>query len=336
MTLAFGVSATIGSLRYDTHLTILRITLGMAPSAGSATMVLPPSVRIDAEVDDEVEVSLQGERDSVPVFGGVVQRVDFGVDCVAIVAVDALGRLAGTRPGRTYEQQSAGNVIRGFGSDLGLSVDVGENGPDLLSYVADQGRTALEHAARLASWSGAYAVGEADGSLAVKAVPSGPADRALRYGREIIALQVRGGATQPDVVWAGSGPAGNVSAPTAHLQTTGVLPDGAPAPAARSIRRAAPALRTPSAASDAISATATRNAARRATVTCWLQPEIRPGTLLEIADAPMPDGLGPWFVTSVVHELGPGPRGSTRLAAEQLGDGGGLLGQLLGALGGLL
>lgn len=336
MTLMFGASATIRTLRYDSHLTSLRIDLGLAPAAGSASMVIPSMVRVDAEVDDDVEISMTGESGPVPVFGGVVRRIEHAVDHVSMTAIDGLGRLAAARPGQTYEQQSAGNIVRAFCSDLGVPVGPVEDGPDLVTYVADQGRTALEHVARLACWSGAYAVGDVDGSLAVRPVPSGSADRALRYGREITALRVRDVAPGPDLIWAGSGPAANVASPDAHLQTATAVPEGAPGPSARAVRRPAPALRTPSAASDAISASAIRNAKRTAIIACWLQPEIRPGAVIEVADGPMPDALGPWFVTGVVHELGPGPRGTTRLAAEQLGDASDLLGQLLGALGSLL
>lgn len=336
MTLTFGASATIGSLRYDTHLVDLRVSMGLGPSAGSASMTIPSGVRVEAVVGDAVELSLQSNGESIDTFGGVVHRIDRSVGRVTILAVDALGRLAAIRPGQTYERQSAGDVISAFASDGGIDTGAIESGPQLLVYVADQGRTALEHTARLSAWSGAFATGEADGSLAVRPLPSGPADLALRYGREIRSIRVRDTAPLPDVVWAGSGPAGNVSEPTAHLHTTTVLPDGAPTPGPRTVRRAAPALRTPSAASGAIEGTAIRNGSAVATVRCWLQPQIRPGTTFEIADAPMPDSLGPWFATTVEHELGPGPRGSTRITAQRLTEGGGLLGGLLGALGGVL
>jgi hypothetical protein len=202
--------------------------------------------------------------------------------------------------------------------------------------VADQRRTALEHTARLADWAGAYATSDPDGALVLRPLPVGPAELALRYGREVAALEVRAVQPAPDRALSGVGPAGNVGAPNAHLQTTSVVPDSVPEPGPRTIRQPAQALRTPSSVTDATVATATRNPDARVTATAWLQPEIRPGVMVEIADAPQPDSVGPWFVTGVVHEIGPGPRGVTHFQGESLADGVGLLGQILGAIGGLL
>lgn len=336
MVLSFGSSTTVGNLRYDTHSTHLRIRQGLAPRAGSARVMLPPSVRVDAAAGDDVSVLVDAEETEVATFGGVVQRIERSVDRTTIVAGDALARLAWARPGATFEQQSAGAVIRALATAADVPAGSIEDGPALVVYVADQGRTALEHVGLLSSWSGAYAISDAEGSLLVPAVPTGRADLALRFGREIESLHVRAVSPSPDVVWIGSGPAGSASAPNAHLQTTEVLPDSAPDPGPRTIRIPGPSLRTPSAATDATLATATRNPSRRLSATCWLQPGIRPGALIEVADAPQPESSGPWFVTDVVHEIGPGPRGVTRLEADALGDGGSLLGDLLGAIGSLL
>ncbi len=332
MTLVFGAVATLGSLRYDTHVTTARVSLGLAPRAGSTRVTLSPHVRVDAEPGDDASLLLHGERADVETFSGVVVAVDRDLDRTTVTLVDALGRLARSRPGTTFEQQTAAAIIAALADEEGIPTGSIEADTELLSYVADQGRTALEHTARLAGWAGAWASSAPDGGLTVAPLPTGPAERALRYGREIAALRVRRRETDADVVWAGSGPAGNVAAPDAHVHTTTVLPDGAPGPAPRTRRVPAPALRTPAAATDAIAAAATRNSGARLVATCWLQPEIRPGASIEIADAPQPDSLGPWFVTSVTHQLGPGPRGVTRIEADRLDQGGGLLDDLGGLL----
>lgn len=336
MTLSFGVSVTLGSLRYDSHVVNLRVALGLAPRPGTATVVLPPSVRVDAAPGDEASLILHGESADVPTFGGVILRVDRSLDQTIVTIGDGLARLAAIRPGTTFEEQSVANIVSSIAAAAAIPTGALDADTELLTYVADQGRTALEHTARLAAWAGSFATSAADGAVELAPLPTGPADRALRYGREIAGLQVRQLQPRPDTVWIGSGPAGSVSAPNAHLHTTSVLPDSAPAPSARTVRRPAPALRTPAAATDAIAATSTANPSRRLNATCWLQPETRPGDLIEIADAPQPDSLGPWFVTSVVHEVGPGARGITNIEADALADGGGLLAGLLGAIGGLL
>lgn len=336
MTLAFGSSITLGSLRYDSHTIALRLTLALAPRAGSAQIVLPAGVRVDAGPGDAAAVVLHGEEADVPTFAGVVLRVDRSLGQTSVTAGDALARLAAVRPGSTFEQQSAADVIRNMADAAAIPTGSLDASTDLLAYVADQGRTALEHTARLAEWAGSFATSDAEGALELRPFPTGPADLALRYGREIATLQVRVRQPEPDVVWSGSGPAGNVSAPDAHLQTTRPLPDGVPAPGPRTVRVAAPSLRTAAAATAAGESTARRNAGARLRATCWLQPVIRPGMSIEIADAPRPDASGPWFVTSVVHEVGPGGRGVTFIEADALTAGGGPFAGLLGAVGGLL
>ncbi len=335
MTLAFGATVTLGSLRYDRHATGLRLQLGLAPRAGTARITLPPQVRVDAEPGDDVVVLLDGEEPDVATFGGVVLRVDRGLDRTTVVAGDALARLAAIRPGTTFQQQRVADVVGAMADAAGIPTSRLDADTDLLTYVADQGRTALEHTAILAGWAGAVATSDADGSLRLLGLPTGPADLALRHGRELAALEVRQRQPAPDLVLTGLGPAGNVSAPDAHLETVAALPDGAPDAGDRTIRAAAPALRTPDGVTAATTAAATRNASSTMRATCWLQPGIRPGASVEIADATQPGGAGPWFVTSVVHDLGPRGAGSTRLAGQALADGGGLLAGLLGAIGGL-
>jgi hypothetical protein len=140
------------------------------------------------------------------------------------------------------------------------------------------------------------------------------------------------------VILTGNGPAGNASDPRAQLQSIATLPDPAPGPDAHTIRVAAQALRTPSAASSANQAHARHNGAARLSAACWLVPGLRGGTTVEIADAPTPDSAGPWLLTRVVHTVGPGPAGRTTFEAisTATAGGSGLLDLLVGAVGSLL
>lgn len=305
------LAATIGSLSYDGNISEAHVTLALAPGVGSARLVLPRDLEVSAAPGDDVKVTLGDEK----VFTGTVHSIRRGLDRTVLLCGDTAAKLAAVRTGATFEQQSAAAIIKALaGGDAGtVDADL-----DLATYVAHQGRTALEHVTTLARWAGAIATTNADGKLDVRPFPSPPADAALRYGREIAELRVIQPATQASLVFAGSGPAGNSSAADARLQTTGVVPDSADGPSATAIRVPAPALRTPGAATGATDALAKYNGAPRLTALCWLVPTLRAGATVEIADSPN-DATGPWLVTRAEHRVGPGPRGTTTLAATGIG-----------------
>jgi len=336
--LTFGASATIGDLRYDQNISEVQVSLALAPGIGSARIVLPRDLRVDASPGDEVEVQLRGEaEDPVQVFTGTVQSVRRGMAQITVLCGDATTALAAIRTGATFEQQSASAVIEALAREAGISIGSVDVDLELATYVAHQGRTALEHVSTLSAWAGGVVSTNPEGAIEVRQFPSPPADTALRYGREIAELSVVTPARAADVVFAGSGPAGSASAPDVRKLTTGIIPDGAPGPSGDAVRLAAPALRTPGAASGAAEAAAARNGVPRLLARCWLVPSLRGGTTVEIADAPVGDAQGPWIITRVRHKVGPGARGVTTFEASNMeASSGGLLGLLLGAIGSLL
>jgi hypothetical protein len=337
--LTFGATATIGSLRYAAGIAGIRITLAIGPGVGSARIMLPRDLRVDARADDDVQISLTGESgEEIDVFTGTVYAVSRALDQTTVICGDAAAALAAIRPGSTFEQQNASAVVTALTREAGVRAGSVDLDIDLPCYVADQGRTAWEHVTTLAGWGDAIAAVAGDGTVEVRPFPSPPADVALRYGREIAELSIAAMAPAADLIFAGNGPAGSSSDPRAQLQTTGTLPDGAPGPDANTVRVPAPALRIPAAAANASQAYAKHNGAARLRAACWLVPELRPGTAVEIADAPTPDSAGPWLLTRVIHQIGPGPAGRTSFEAINMHSTGGsdLLGQLAGALGSLL
>jgi hypothetical protein len=337
--LSFGATATIGSLRYTGGIAAIRITLAIGPGVGSARISIPRDLRVDAKPGDDVTIALTGEsREEVTAFTGSVSAVHRALDQTVVLCGDACAALAAIRTGSTFEQQDARAIANALAREAGVGTGTVDLDLDLACYVADQGRTALEHLTVLAGWSGAFVTAAADGTVVVRKFPSPPADTALRYGREIAELGLTANASAAEVIWTGNGPAGNGSDPRAQLQSTGTLPDGAAGPAARTIRVAAPALRTPSVTASANQAYASHNGAARLTAKCWLVPGLRAGTAVEIADAPTPESTGPWLVTRVVHTVGPGPAGRTTFDAVSMATagGGGLLDLVAGAVGSLL
>ena len=337
--LAFGVTATLGTLRYDGGIASARLETALAPGVGSARLTLPRELREESAPGDDVVVDLLGESgEPTQTFLGTVRAVTRSTSATSVLCSDASGALSLSRPGASYDQRTAKGIIEAMARDAGAMVGALDVDLALVGYIADQRRTAWEHIARIAAWAGAIATTDAEGRVVVTPTPSPPAARALRYGREIATLRVaaRHGTIEGALAFVGSGPAGGAEAPDARIQTTATLPEDLAPPSAALVRRPAQALRTPAAAS-AATAAARGASTRRLFAECWLVPEIRAGATIEIADAPHDEAQGPWLVTRAVHEVGPGPRGRTRIEATGLAAaGGGLFGAAIAAVGGLL
>lgn len=342
MSRTIGVVATLGGRRYDTHAALVRVGLALLPAPNRA-LVLLPAVADAPEPGDDAKLELDDGDGLQTVLTGHVAGVRGDEDTVAVTLADAGALLAATRPGSTADRQDAGAVVRSIAAAAG--VDIGDLALDLglATYVAGQRRTGAEHVALLAGLGGCLARVDADGRLAVITRPGGPPDVALRWGREISSYQVtRMPAAAFRTVPVGSGSAGSADADGALRPSTSPRRGDAGGPAADTVLEPVPLLRSPTAVASADSAATQSSAAAalRLQATSWLQPQLRPGVVVEVSGAP--DGLngGPWLVAAVTHELDPRSGGSTRLLAQTAGadvpGGSGLLATAAGAVGGLL
>jgi prophage tail gpP-like protein len=333
-----GVDLRFGNLRYESHAVALTADLGLLPGVNHIHCRLPAGLRFEATPGDVAEIALDNGETQAEVLTGIVHSVSRSPSGIEIVAVDAGARLAAIRPAKTFNAVTAVEVIRDLAAEAGAELGPATLTPEPLAvYLADQARSGAEHVANLAMIAGGIAFVEADGKLAVQARPQPPASAALRYGRELIEVATQDLQDPPNLALIGFGPAGAGGDPRALLSATEAIEGDAEAAAADSLWRPAPVLRSPAAQRAATGEARARRAARskRMSATCWLQPQLRPGRMIEVQD--LPEGLsgGPWLLTSVVHSVDRGRGGRTRFEAVS-GEGGGLLGALTGAIGGLL
>jgi len=300
-------SVVLGGQRWTAQLSTVEVRLAMAPMVDVAMVRLPAAAPVSADLDDPVEIELDGGEGADSVFTGSVHTIRRELSAITVTALNGGGRLAQHRPATTYEQITAANLIRSLCSDVEVSTGELDTGVSLAYYAADPGRNALEHIARVAGWGGALVRFDADGRLGSTVVNAVQAELALRYGRELLALdQARTAAPVTSFVVAGEAGASSHSAAPALRATTdffgGSRPDG---PSATSRWRFEPALRTAAAASTAGAALDRSYRASRscAGFTAMLVPKLRPGTVLEIQD--LPDGLdgGPYWVDRVSHRM---------------------------------
>ncbi len=337
-------SVTLGNLQYTEQAVSIAATLTLLPGVNSVTVTLPAGVRFEATSDDDGVLELDsGDADgagAATILTGKVRSVRRTPHTAEVTIGDAGAELARVRPAGTYEKSSAADVIRALAGDASASVASIDIDLPLAAYVAHQSRTAAEHIATLAVWGGGLAGVNGAGELFVMQLPEGQPELALRWGRELIDYEVRElPVSSAKRLRIGFGTAGSESAPDALRPSVDPLPADASAPGTDAIWVAAPALRVPKAAATASAAADAFAAAagKRVRARCYVQPQLRPGTVIEVQD--MPDGLsgGPWIITRVTHRLRPAYGGLTTFEAVT-GEGGGLgdlLAAALGALGSL-
>lgn len=320
----------------------IELVLNAAPLVDVMKVKLPVIAPLQADLDDDVELTLNSGESEEKVFTGIVQAVRRGFSSIEVRAINAGGLLSRYCPAVTYENVTTATVARNLCSDAGVSTGSLETGSELTFYVADPARTAWQHIHRVCSWSGMLVSVSADNKVESRIVNATQADVALRFGREIMELgRTRSAAQLKTFVVAGESGADTASAPEAHRPVTDFFAGNRPDPPSPTVTWTwLPALRTASAAATAGAArkrvyTAT---ADRGVFTAFLQPKLRPGVVLEVQD--LPDGLtdGPVWIYSVRHVLS--PRGAvTRVEYFKGGDSFdplALLGSLAGAIGGLL
>lgn len=330
---------TVGNRLYEEQILAVRLRRTRAPGLDRLEVVLPLATTFDAAPGDDCALTLDGgDADggggAAEVFTGRMTEVRRRGDALHLTAHNGGLALARYRPVGAFEQIGLDEVIQNFCSDAGVDVAMDVEAPVLALYAADGHGTALQEIARLAGLAGAAASFDGSGTLHVTE-NGGPDDElALRYGRELLQVEIAEGRQPDDAITIVGEGAGNPQAPEARWLTTDFLAGSAPASGVSARRRRVPELRDSGDTEAAATALAARRsaAARPIRLGTWLMPTLAPGMRLEIADLPDPLALEECRVTQIVSTLARGGRAETQVWATGTPDTGGLL----GALGGLL
>lgn len=331
-------SIRIGNQEWTEQVIGIDLSLGAAPLTDSARIRFPAVAPLQADPGDDIEVTLDSGEKREKVYAGVIDFLGRGPSTTVVRSCNAGGLMARTRPAVTFERITAGNVIRGLCDEAGVEAGAIENGSSLAFYAADPARTAWEHAAQVAAWSGASVTVSSDNRVEAGVTDAAQAEFALRYGRELLDFSLD--SQQPLITTfatAGESGVGDFASPDALRLSadffSGNRPQG-PGPGAS--WRSRPGLRTTDAAAAAAAArqrlyNSTREGGR---LTAFLQPHLRPGTIIELQDLPRGLSAPPLWVRRVEHALS--ARGAlSRIAFAQGGDSFDPL-ALLGSLGGAL
>jgi hypothetical protein len=332
---------TIAGQKWTQQAIAIDLRLAAGPQLDRLTVTFPAEAPLEAAPDDPVTLELDGGEGGETVFTGVVATIRRGLDRIVVTGSGALGQLALYRPATTFENVSAGTVIRNLADDAGVATADIADGVMLRFYVADPSRNAAEHASRLAAWSGAMLAATGDGSIAATIIDATQADIALRYGRELTGFAIEEAGEPDTITVAGESGASDAGSPDALRLTAdffaGSRPDG---PSLHNVWGWEPALRTAAAAATAGAARqrALSAARRSGRLDAYLQPRLRPGIVIEVQDLPSGLAKGPYWLEAVRHRIG--PAGATTSARVMQGgdsfDPMALLGSLGSALAGAL
>lgn len=340
MMLAPKAALTVGNRLYEEQIVALRLRRTRAPGLDRLEVAMPLATRFSAEPGEDCALRLdggdaRGGGGSADVFTGQITEVRRRGDALVVVAHNGGRALARFRPVGAFEQIGVDEVIGQFCGEAAIEVTLQIDAPVLALYAADGHATALQEIARLAALAGGAAAFDGRGRLHVTE-HGGPDDElALRYGRELTALEINEG-RQPEetITLVGEG-AGGPRTPQARWLTTDFLSGSAHAAGMGARRRRVPELRDSDDTEAAAAALAARRsaAARPVRLQTWLMPRLAPGMRLEIADLQAPLSLDDCRVTQVVSTLSPGGRAGTQVwATGRPAAGGGLLGMLRGML----
>ncbi len=330
---------TIGDRLYNQQIVALRLRRTRVPGLDRLEVALPAATTFEASPGDDCALVLdggdaEGGGGEAEVFTGQLTRITRRDKALQLTAHNGGLALARYRPVGAFEQIGLDEVIQGFCRDTGIDVTVDIEAPLLALYAAAGHGTALQEIARLAGLAGAAASFDGSGRLHVTENGGPNEELALRYGRELLDIEISEGLQPSDVVTMVGEGAGDPQTPKARWLSTDFLAGAAPAPGVDARRRRVPELRDSGAAEAAAATLAARRSAatRPIRLHTWLMPTLAPGMRLEIAELAEPLVLDECWVTQLVSTLAQGGRAQTAVwALGKPAEGG-----LPGALGGLL
>ncbi|MBV1878727.1 MAG: hypothetical protein KUG79_13885 [Pseudomonadales bacterium] len=190
----------------------------LAPRVDQATITLaddgqsPP-----VNVGDSGELQLGYEDDQLyAVFKGNIIGIKRGIDGKATVKVgNAAHTLSQQRINQSFEQLSAGEIIKTLAGSVDVETDTVESGIDLPFYVLDDGRSLYQHIALLAEKSGYIAFVNQANKLNFMPMVAAGITKSFTYGVDLIQVRVVNTATRIDsVTMVGAGAAGSQGAET--------------------------------------------------------------------------------------------------------------------------
>lgn len=240
------------------------------------------------------------------VITGRVGRVEGGLATSRVTIEGALAPLLRVYANETFEDRSAGQIVRDLAGRARVTVQAADDGPRFPAYVVDGRRGLLGHVRDLAELAGFDAYADQEGRLVFRRYGGGGTVHVLRRGRDVIGLDLRRAEPAAGAVelW-GESPTGSQGAESWGWLTADASRSRGTAGSgtARVVER--PVLRTAEAASAAARAALaelTRRATRGEAVLPG-RPTLRLGDAVRLEETGPVDADGTFQVRRVTHRI---------------------------------
>lgn len=285
--------------------TTVAVDLGVAPAVDAleiATAAGDDSPAAAVGDPGSVAFGFADDGDPEVVFAGEIAEIVRSLTVGRTIRVFGGGAaLARSRVNQSYEQQSAGAIVRDLADRSGIDTDSVDDGPEFPFYALDDRASALQHVAALALKSGFVAYFTPAGALNFGAAAQGQAVQTFSFGQDIIALRVIEHAPSLSKVRAvGEGAASSYGSDAwawiAKQPPTATAGAGDPERLLSD-----PSLRTADATRRAAEGVMNAAAGAAGTVVVAGAPSVTPTSSIEIAGCSDPSLNGPYLVRTVRH-----------------------------------
>ncbi len=171
----------------------LTVRLDMDTSADGFTLVQGQVGGLTAAPGDDASIDLgyaDGVGGLVRVVTGLVVAVEPGLETKRIVGHSTADRLLRAFTDRTFEDTTAGGIVRSLASDAGVGIERVEDGLSLPAYVVDGRRHAARHIRALAELSGFDTYVTAEGRLVFEVFAGSRTVHVLKYGEHVLEAEL--------------------------------------------------------------------------------------------------------------------------------------------------
>ncbi|HEY9639992.1 MAG TPA: hypothetical protein V6C57_05880 [Coleofasciculaceae cyanobacterium] len=170
----------------------LTVNLDLDTPADRLTLILGQVGHFQPARDDEVKVELgyaDGE-DLVQVMAGKIVSLEPGLTVKRVVVYSAAAILLRTFVDQTYENKTAGQIVRDLADRAGVDVATADSGITFPAYVVNSQRSAYHHMLDLAELCGFDLYINADGEVVFEKFVSGNTVHVFEYGKHILQLEL--------------------------------------------------------------------------------------------------------------------------------------------------
>lgn len=171
----------------------LNITLDMDTPADSFILVLGQVGGLSPARDDDAKIELgyAGNCGLSQVMSGAVVTVAPNLTTIRVAGHSVAAELLRAFVDQTYENKTAGEMVRDLADQAGVNVVAAEDGIMFPAYVIDSLRSAYHHMGELADLCGFDLYINSDGELVFEKFIGGKTVHVLEYAKHILELDVQ-------------------------------------------------------------------------------------------------------------------------------------------------